>query len=121
MLRKIYKVQSFVFIAIFFMVVLLAKNNAYAVDCGSASVQMVGPTLSTTDADKVVVRLRNKTAAAVGTWAPNTDRTFYLHQSVANKGLATLLTAFMMEKTVWVRIASTDAAVNSLVTIVYVK
>ncbi len=49
------------------------------------------------------------------------SRQFFLSQASCGKeGLAILLTAFSMEKTVWVRIAGTGEAL-SLITVVYVN
>lgn len=48
---------------------------------------------------------------------------FYLNNSLGNEGLATLLTAFSMGKTVWVRIVGEGAAPapGDYITIVYVN
>jgi len=55
----------------------------------------------------------------MGTWAVNTDRMFYLHDSILDRGLATLLTAKAIQRNVWVRLVNYTA--GSLITIVYVK
>ncbi len=53
-------------------------------------------------------------------WAKGTMRQFYLSPTIKNTGLATILTALSLEKTVWVRIAGTGAQ-GSLITIVYIN
>ncbi len=116
MLKKVYSFQLVVFV-VAFLVIVFAQSNLYAADCGIASVEKVGP-----NNGKVVVTLMNKTSSSVGgTWAANTTRQFYLDNSILNQGLATLLTAYSMNKTVWVRIESTTAAANSLITIIYIN
>jgi len=48
---------------------------------------------------------------------------FYLHNSCGNEGLATLLTAFSMDKTIWVRIIGEGGAPapGDYITILYVN
>ena len=116
MLKKVFSFQLVVF-AIAFLVIVFAKSDLYAADCDVASVEKVGPYYG-----KVVVTLMNKTSSSVGgTWAPNTTRQFHLDNSILNQGLATLLTAYSMNKTVWARIESTTAQANSLITIIYIN
>ena len=47
-------------------------------------------------------------------------RQFYLSSTLGNQGLATLLTAYSLGKTVWVRIAG-DGAPGSLIEIIFVN
>ncbi len=47
-------------------------------------------------------------------------RQFYLSEDLGNKGFATLLSAFSLGKTVWVRIAG-SAEPGSLISIIYVN
>jgi len=47
-------------------------------------------------------------------------RQFYLSSSLGNQGLAVLLTAYSLGKTVWVRIAG-DASSGSLITVIFVN
>ena len=47
-------------------------------------------------------------------------RQFYLSSALGNQGLATLLTAYSMGKTIWVRIAG-DGSPGSLVEIIFVN
>ena len=51
-------------------------------------------------------------------WTGN--RQFYLSTALGNPGLATMLTAFSLNETVWVRIAGTGES-GSLVTIIFVN
>lgn len=116
------KVISFplVVLALACMIIVFAKTDLYAADCKAASVEKVGPVLISGKAS-VVLTLINKSGAYVGTWAPNTGRQFYLHDTILNQGLATVLTAYSMNRTIWLRTATSDAAASSLVTIVYIN
>jgi hypothetical protein len=51
-------------------------------------------------------------------WTSN--RQFYLSSTLGNQGLAVLLTAYSMGKTVWVRIAG-DGSSGSLIKIIFVN
>jgi hypothetical protein len=51
-------------------------------------------------------------------WTGN--RQFYLSSSLGNQGLAVLLTAYSMGKTVWVRAAG-DGSPGSLLTVIFVN
>ena len=47
-------------------------------------------------------------------------RQFYLSSNLGNQGLATLLTAYSMNKTLWVRIAG-DGSSGSLIEIIFIN
>jgi len=47
-------------------------------------------------------------------------RQFYLSSTLGNQGLATLLTAYSLGETVWVRIAG-DGSAGSLITVIFVN
>lgn len=51
-------------------------------------------------------------------WTGN--RQFYLSSSLGNQGLATMLTAYSMGKTLWVRLAG-DGSAGSLITIIFIN
>ncbi|MDX9835689.1 MAG: hypothetical protein RBT36_10845 [Desulfobulbus sp.] len=119
MFKTIFKLNSVCF-AIACMVISLACSDVHAADCGIASVEKVGPYLMGGKTN-VVVTLMNKTKSNVGDWRPNTIRQFYLHQSILNQGLATFLTAYSMNRTVWVRVVDPNAKANSLMTVVYIN
>ena len=123
MLRIISKFKKLAFCSVIGLIFFYANNEAYAIDCPFASVTQVGPVINTTTPtdDKVLVYLKNQNTTAVGTWPPNGVRGFYLDPSIENKGLATLLTAFTMDKMVYIRINSTDAAQFSLITVVNIR
>lgn len=104
-----------------FFGILLANNQSFAIDCNTASVVRVGPVAETSSNDRVIVYLKNQTGSSVGTWGADTVRSFYLHSAIENKGIATLLTAFIAKNNVWVRIADTDAKTLSSITTVYIK
>lgn len=48
------------------------------------------------------------------------SRQFYLSSTLGNQGLAVLLTAYSMGKTVWVRAAG-DGSAGSLITVIFVN
>ena len=118
MLTKIFKFHL-VFFAFFLLFVTFGKSDCYAYfDVHAASVALVGP--SDKFPNNVFVTLVNKTTATIGgVWAPNDERSFYLHQSIANQGMATLLTALASNKTVFVRLY--DIKPGSLIYIIYTR
>lgn len=119
MLKKIVKFHLVVF-ALACMIIVFAKNDLYAADCSTAVVDKVGPVLLSGKAS-VVLTLINTSGGTVGTWLNNTRRQFYLHDTILNQGLATVLTAYSMNRTIWLRTGDVDAAAGSLVTIVYIN
>ncbi len=59
------------------------------------------------------VNLRNTTGGAIGTWAPNAVRRFYLYKPLGDQGLAILLTAISTGTKVLVNIV--DVTDGSLI------
>jgi len=119
MLKKVLNFQLVVF-ALACMIIVFAKNDVYAADCLAASVDKVGP-LILNGKTGVVLTVINKSGITVGTWAPNTRRQFYLHETILNQGLATVLTAYSMNRTIFLRTGDSIAADGSLVTIIYIN
>ena len=119
MLKKVINFHLVVF-ALACMIMVFAKNDVYAADCSAAIVDKVGPVLLSGKAS-VVLTLINTSGVTVGTWAPNTRRQFYLHDTILNQGLATVLTAYSMNKTIFLRTGDSIAADGSLVTIIYIN
>lgn len=120
MLKRIIRFQL-VFFALFCLSISFWKSEGYAVeysDCTSASVELLGPMLLGAEGS-VVATLRNNSGIPVGSWQPNTTRQFFLHPTILNQGLATLLTAYSMDKTVWVRLVGT-AENSSYITVLYI-
>ena len=110
-------------IIIFSFVVALTLGKAEAladVDCSTATVIMAGGAIPIPGSSNIRVQLRNNSGILVGSWPNNEARFFYMNQSIAKEGLATLLTAFATGKKVWVRISGTAVA-NSLIKVVYIK
>ena len=68
----------------------------------------------------VAVFLQNKTSASVGSWAKDGTQMFLVSGDISNKALAILLTAFSMNKTVYVQVAS-PATPGSIISGVYVN
>ena len=50
----------------------------------------------------------------------NGARQFYLSSTLGNQGLATLLTAYSLGKTIWVRVAG-DGSAGSLITVLFIN
>lgn len=95
------------------------SNNAFAdVVCASATITKIGPVAQ--GAGQVLVILRNDSGAAVGSWPAGTPRQFFVNDLVKNQGLAVLLTAFSLDKKVWVSIAGL-AEQNKNINIVYLN
>ncbi len=122
MLNRILTFTVAVF-TVFILTFFVASSEALAVDCSLATVVKVGPgPVGGTGSSNVVVQLMNNTSVSLGTpsWAPNTPRLFYLHESIGKEGLAVLLTAFATGKKVYVRILGTGAE-YSLISNVYIQ
>lgn len=87
------------------------------VDVAFAKIERLGPDprFATTSSGYMV---QFSDTAASPAWAG--IRQFYLSAELGNPGIATLLTAFSLDETVWVRIAGT-AETGSLVTIIFVN
>jgi glutamine synthetase type III len=100
------KIKSFqlVFLTVLCLVVSFAATNSYALDCGVAAVTRIGTMVRSPE--KVAVFLQNKTSASVGDWVKDETQMFLLHADITNQALAVLLTAFTMNKTVYVTVAS---------------
>lgn len=119
MLKKITPFHV-MFFTMFCLFALFGKTDCYAsVFCSAGVIEKVGPVAISSEG-KVVVSLINKSGRAAGSWAPNAWRQFYLHPAIKNQGLATLLTAYSMNKTVWVQIAG-NAESASLIETIYIN
>ena len=100
------KKSFLVFLVFLGTMALFGINNASAaVICNSATITKIGPV--TTGSGRVLVILRNDSGATVGTWPAGTARQFYVNDLIKNQGLAVLLTAFSLDKKVWVSIDAT--------------
>jgi hypothetical protein len=103
-------------VALFFLIVISA-NNIYAADCAFATIKRVGsnPTSSiAAGASPYVVTLDCSDDTK---WSGNVA--FYLSADLGDSGLATLLTAYSLGKTIWVR--TLGITPGSIVTIVYMN
>ena len=98
------------------LIVLPSSVNAANFDIAAAEITKIGVYPNLTPTSSIPVFLTDTSGAFA-------NRMFYLHESCGNQGLATLLTAFSMEKTVWVRIVGEGAAAapGDYVTIIYVN
>ena len=94
---------------------LFGSNNAFAdVICASATITKIGPV--STGTGRVLVILRNDSGGAVGSWTAGEARQFFMNDLIKNQGLAVLLTAFSLDKKVWVSIdALAEADKNVLI------
>lgn len=111
------------FAAVFFL--LLPRFALADVGCDAAEVQLIGQHYPYKDpvtgaySDITRVRLINRMATSVGTWAPGAARYFFVHKELGNPGLAVLLTASSLGRKVNVMIVGDTAAENSLIRWVY--
>lgn len=97
------------------LLLFLSASTVYAVDCSSASIKRVGtnPTYASGGSPYFV-----QLDCAIDTvW--DGVLTLYLSTDLGDSGLATLLTAYSLEKTVWVRTLGTDP--GSLISIIYIN
>ncbi len=103
--------------AIFISLLLVATTtNLYAADCASATIERVGsnPVTGSAGASPYMVQLD---CSADSVW-PGT-LTLYLSSDLGESGLATLLTAYSLGKTVWVRTLGTTP--GFIVSVIYVN
>ena len=94
------------------------SGAAHALDVASAKIERLGPDprFISTASSGYMVQLSD--SAASPQWAG--VRQFYLSADLGNTGVATLLTAFSLGETVWVRIAGTGES-GSLIEIIFVN
>jgi len=101
---------------VLFALYVFSANNLYAADCGFATIKKIGnnPLLTNTGASPYMARLDcNDDSIWPGEIA------FYLSQDLGDAGLATLLTAYSLGKTVWVR--TLGVTTGSIITVVYLN
>ena len=103
-----------VFLAATLNLIFLPVAANAAVDVAQAKIVRVGINPGT--GKGVLVRLVDESATPAWTG----ERQFYLSETLGNQGLATILTAYSLGKTIWVRIAG-DASAASLISIVYIN
>ena len=110
-LKKISISTAFI-ITVLGLCILPAIANAY--DCKQCTITRLGMfpgQFGTTDGFLVQVE------DAAGEWSG--PRTFYLNDTLGKAGWATVLTAYSMGKTLWLRLVDTKA--GSLITIVHIN
>lgn len=98
------------------LMVVFSTSTLYAADCANATIERVGtnPVTGSTGASPYMVQLD---CADDSIW-PGV-MTLYLSQDLGDSGLATLLSAYSMGKSVWVRTLGTTP--GSIVSIIYVN
>ena len=111
-LKRVLVVTVFVLIVLS-LAMLPAIANAY-VDCSVGRIARLGLFPGTNKG--IMVQLFDESPSP--SWTGK--RQFYLSETLGNQGLATLLTAYSLGKTVWVRIEG-DASSNSLISIIYIN
>ena len=125
MLENKSALQKILFFLFINLAIVSMACSAYAVECTSATVIQAGPAYYTdtngNPIEIVNVVLRNDSGSTVGTWANGTQRRFKLFQSIDSKGLATMLTAFSLDRPVYVLIPNANAAAGAYITRVYIK
>lgn len=92
--------------------------NAANFDISAAEITKIGIYPNLTPTSSIPVFLTDKAASP-----QFTGMMFYLHDSCGKEGLATLLTAFSLDKTVLVRIVGEGAgpAAGDYITVIYVN
>lgn len=100
---------------VFFFLFVISAGSLYAADCKSGTIVKVGvnPTTST-GASPYMVQID---CANDATW-PGVLQ-LYLSDDLGDAGLATLLTAYSLQKTVWIR--TLGVTTGSIATIIYVN
>lgn len=94
---------------------VVSVNNLYAADCASATIKRLGNNpVKASGASSYMVQLDCSDDTA---W-PGT-LTLYLSEELGDSGLATLLTAYSLQKTVWVR--TLGVAPGSIVSVIYLN
>jgi len=95
---------------------LCVISPVIAADCASATIKKIGvnPTWTGSGASNYFVRLDCSDDTK---WAGVVS--FYLSEDLGDSGLATMLTAYSLEKTLWIRTAG--IATGSLVTVLYMN
>jgi hypothetical protein len=98
--------------------VCFAGTAQASVDVALAKIERIGPDPRFADTASSGVMVQLTDTAATPAWAG--VRQFYLSAALGNTGVATLLTAFSLGETVWVRIGGA-AETGSLITIIFVN
>jgi hypothetical protein len=95
----------------------LTVSVSSAIDCAEATITKIGFNSAYDNATTsgTVIQL----TCAGTAWSGTVSVQFYLTKAAGDQGLATLLTAFAMDKPVWVR--TSGATGGSLLQIVYVN
>ncbi len=106
-----------------FLLLSIAGTSFATVDASSVEIQEIGivPGGGGSESLGIKIRLINRTGGTLGTdWEADKGRYFYLATTVGNVGMASILTAFSMEKNIWVRLGG-NAESNSLILMLFVK
>ena len=110
-MRKTIMVLSLVLFSLF----IFSGNNLFAADCASGTIKRLGANPGgVSGASPFMVQID---CANDATW-PGTLQ-LYLSEDLGEPGLATLLTAYSLGKTVWVRTLGTVP--GSIATVVYIN
>ncbi len=97
----------------------LSVGSVFAnTDCPVVSVQMVGTSPSA--ASGLFCKVKNESGAACGDMANGASRIYFLNTSMTDQTYATLLTAFSLQKKMWIQVGGTGTN-NSLLYIATVS
>ena len=111
--KKGYVVMVLMMVAVFSMALVPSTAKATA-DISSARIATIGTIISSQEV-KIVVTVADESDPQNFTGF----RQYFLHPTLGKEGYAALLTAFSMEKNVFIRVESLDSL--SLITIIYVN
>ena len=103
-------------VVLFFLIVTIA-NNIYAADCSIATIKRVGTNPTSSYASGATPYTVQLDCSNDSVWAGSL--TLFLSSELGESGLATLLTAYSLGKTVWVRTLGVTG--GSIVTIIYMN
>ena len=114
-----------IFVITITITVFLTPQFVAALDVGACRIKRIGvmDKASSPIANAPIVVQLIDTRSGTPTW-PNgeegVERIFFLHPDLGNAGYATLLTAYSLGKTVWVRIADPGTS-GSLITVIAIN
>jgi hypothetical protein len=114
-MKKVRMVFTLSIFAVIGALMIALPPVANALDCAVVSINRIGvdPRF-----EGPPIQLKDVNGVCWG--SPGAVRQFYLSSSLGNQGLATILSAYSMDKTLWVRVAG-DGSAGSLITVLFIN